>query len=210
MKHEIMIFVSTEFGQIRTIEETGRVLFCGSDAAKALGYRNPRKALTDHCKEKGVTKRDSLTNGGIQALTYIDEGNLYRLIAHSRLPSAERFESWIFDEVLPTIRRTGGYVSNDELFTDTYLPFADEETKALFKLQLMTIRQLNARIEHDQPLVKFAEHVAASRHYGGYPSPDAGQGCKENIWLQQTVSSSDLSEQCNGCAKQNDTRCHLF
>lgn len=162
MKHEIMIFVSMEFGQIRTVEENGRVLFCDADAAKALGYRNPRKALTDHCKEKGVTKCDTLTNGGIQALTYIDEGNLYRLIVHSRLPSAERFESWIFDEVLPIIRRTGGYVSNDELFTDTYLPFADEETKALFRMQLMTIRQLNARIEHDQPLVKFAEHVAAT------------------------------------------------
>lgn len=162
MSNEIMFFVCAEFGQIRTIMENDKILFCGADAAKSLGYSNTRKALADHCKEKGVTKRDTLTNGGIQALTYIDEGNLYRLIAHSRLPSSERFESWIFDEVLPTIRKTGGYVSDDDLFTETYLPFANEEIKALFKLQLKTIRQLNARIERDQPLVEFAEHVAAT------------------------------------------------
>lgn len=70
--------------------EDGKVLFCGADVAKALGYTNSRKALADHCKEKGVTKRDTLTNGGIQPLTYIDEGNVYRLITHSKLPNAER------------------------------------------------------------------------------------------------------------------------
>lgn len=110
MKNEIQIFNSTEFGSVRMLEtDEGKVLFCGADVAKALGYTNSRKDLADYCKEKGVTKCDTLTNGGIQELTYIDEGNLYRLITHSKLPNAERFESWVFDEVLPTIHRTGSY-----------------------------------------------------------------------------------------------------
>lgn len=105
--NEVKIFENEEFGKVRTIEENGKVLFCGKDVATALGYINPRKAISDHCK--GVTKRDILTTGGKQRVSFIPDGDVYRLIAHSHLPAAEHFESWIFDEVLPTIRRTGKY-----------------------------------------------------------------------------------------------------
>ena len=158
--NEIMIFTSTEFGEIRTFKENNKVLFCGSDITKALGCGNASAALNRHCK--GITKRDTLTNGGIQALLFITEGDVYRLIAHSRLPSAERFESWIFDEVLPTIRKTGGYVANEDVFVETYLPFADEPIKQLFKIQCRVINQLNERIRKDEPKVKFADHVGDS------------------------------------------------
>ena len=158
--NEIMIFTSTEFGEIRTLKENNKVLFCGSDITKALGYGNASAALNRHCK--GITKRDTLTNGGIQALLFITEGDVYRLIAHSRLPSAERFESWIFDEVLPTIRKTGGYVANEDVFVETYLPFADEPIKQLFRIQCRVINQLNKRIRKDEPKVKFADHVGDS------------------------------------------------
>lgn len=158
--NEIMIFTSTEFGEIRTLKENNKVLFCGSDITKALGYGNASAALNRHCK--GITKRDTLTNGGIQALLFITEGVVYRLIAHSRLPSAERFESWIFDEVLPTIRKTGGYVANEDVFVETYLPFADEPIKQLFRIQCRVINQLNERIRKDEPKMKFADHVSDS------------------------------------------------
>ena len=158
--NEMMIFTSTEFGEIRTLKENNKVLFCGSDITKALGYGNASAALNRHCK--GITKRDTLTNGGIQALLFITEGDVYRLIAHSRLPSAERFESWIFDEVLPTIRKTGGYVANEDVFVETYLPFADEPIKQLFRIQCRVINQLNERIRKDEPKVKFADHVSDS------------------------------------------------
>ena len=105
-------------------------------------------------------KHDTLTNGGVQALSFISEGDVYRLVAHSRLPSAEKFESWIFDEVLPTIRRTGGYVANEDIFIENYLPFLDEPYRNLFRLQMMAINQLNERIRHDQPLVEFANQVS--------------------------------------------------
>lgn len=107
--NELKIFENPEFGEIRTIEENGKVLFCGSDIAKALGYKNPSKALSDHCK--GVTKRYTPTASGKQEMNFIPEGDIYRLAAKSELSGAERFESWIFDEVLPSIRKNGGYIA---------------------------------------------------------------------------------------------------
>ena len=104
----LLTFANEEFGNIRTIEENGKVYFCGKDVAKALGYQNTNKALGDHCK--GVTKRDTQTTSGIQLMSFISEGDLYRLITHSKLPTAEKFEAWIFDEVLPEIRETGRYI----------------------------------------------------------------------------------------------------
>lgn len=105
--NELQIFNSEEFGEVRTIEIDGKPYFVATDVATALGYVNPRKAVNDHCK--GVTKRDTPTSSGVQSMSYINEGDLYRLIMKSKLPSAEKFESWVMDEVLPTIRKTGGY-----------------------------------------------------------------------------------------------------
>ena len=109
------VFSSPKFGQMRILAENGKYLFCASDAATALGYSNPRSALQRHCK--GVVKRDTLTSGGTQTLSYISEGDLYRLIVHSKLPGAEKFEHWVFDEVLPCIRKHGGYMT-DNLITE--------------------------------------------------------------------------------------------
>ena len=106
--NELQIFNNPEFGEIRTIEIEGKPYFVASDVAAALGYANPRKAVSDHCK--GVTKRDTPTSSGVQSMSYIGEGELYRLIMKSKLPSAEKFESWVMDEVLPSIRSTGYYV----------------------------------------------------------------------------------------------------
>ena len=158
MKQKIKIFENEEFGSVRTIEENGKVLFCGSDVAKALGYRRPKDAINAHCK--GAVKRRLLTNGGAQEMKMISEGDVYRLISHSRLPSAEKFESWIFDDVLPTIRKTGGYVANEDMFVDNYLPFLDDAYRNLFRLQMIAINQLNERIRHDKPLVEFANQVS--------------------------------------------------
>lgn len=112
--NQMKLFQNPEFGSIRVIEEDGKYLFCGSDMAKALGYSNSRKALIDHCK--GVTKRDTLTAGGTQQLSFIPEGDVYRLIVHSKLPSAERFERWVFEEVLPSIRKHGAYLTREKLW----------------------------------------------------------------------------------------------
>ena len=106
--NELQIFNSGEFGEIRTIEIDGKPYFVGADVAKALGYKDTVNALKQHCR--GVVKHhliDSL--GRNQEASFITEGDLYRLIMKSKLPSAEKFESWVMDEVLPTIRKTGSY-----------------------------------------------------------------------------------------------------
>lgn len=159
MENEMQIFECEEFGKVRTFrEENGRVVFCGSDVAKALGYRIPKDAVSAHCK--GAVKHRLLTNGGYQEVKFVTEGDVYRLVVHSRLPSAEKFERWIFDEVLPTIRHTGGYVANEDMFIENYLPFLDESYQNLFRLQMIAINKLNDRIRHDEPLVEFANQVA--------------------------------------------------
>lgn len=105
--NELQIFSNPSFGSIRTLDEDGKVLFAATDVAKALGYSNPHDAISKHCK--GVAKREALTNGGVQELNFIPEGDVYRLITHSNLPDAEKFERWLFDDMLPTLRKTGSY-----------------------------------------------------------------------------------------------------
>lgn len=114
--NDLKIFKNDQFGEIRTVEENGTVLFCGSDIAKALGYSNTKDALSRHCKEDGVAFHDLIDSmGREQQAKFINEGNVYRLITHSKLPAAEQFEHWVFDEVLPTIRRNGAYMTDDTL-----------------------------------------------------------------------------------------------
>ena len=107
MENMIQVFENKEFGKVRTVEENGKVMFVASDVAKALGYSRPADAITAHCK--GSVKHRLPTNGGMQDLKIIPEGDVYRLVTHSKLPAAEKFESWVFDEVLPAIRKTGTY-----------------------------------------------------------------------------------------------------
>lgn len=111
---DLKIFNNPKFGEIRTIEEEGKVLFCGRDVAKALGYANTQDALSRHCR--GVVKRDLIDAlGRKQEASFIPEGDIYRLAAKSELPGAGEFESWIFDEVLPSIRRNGAYMTPETL-----------------------------------------------------------------------------------------------
>ena len=107
--NEMQVFQNSEFGELGVLEVNGKPYFPATACAKVLGYSNTKDAIIRHCK--GVVKHDLPTNGGIQTMNFIPEGDLYRLITHSKLPAAERFEKWVFDEVLPSIRQTGGYGS---------------------------------------------------------------------------------------------------
>lgn len=120
--NEMQVFQNSEFGELGVLEVNGKPYFPATACAKILGYANPRKAILDHCKEDRVTKRDVIdTLGRTQSAKFINEGNLYRLIVKAADQSAsetirekaERFEKWVFDEVLPTIRRTGSYSASE-------------------------------------------------------------------------------------------------
>lgn len=112
MQLQIFKFQSPEeqqLNEIRTVEIDGEIWFVGSDVAKALGYAKPSNAISTHCKEKGTLKQGIPTLGGMQEVTVINEANIYRLVIKSKLPTAEKFEEWIFEEVLPSIRKKGFY-----------------------------------------------------------------------------------------------------
>ena len=141
--NQMEIFKNPEFGSIRTFEQDGKVLFCGKDVAQALGYRRPADAIAAHCK--GVCVLPTPSNGGIQQMKFIPEGDVYRLIVHSKLPSAERFERWVFDEVLPSIRQHGAYLTREKLWEVATSP------EALLKLcsDLLAEREKNAALRED-------------------------------------------------------------
>ena len=101
----IQIFKNEHFGEVRVTEVNGDPMFCLVDVAKALGYKNPAKAVIDHCK--GVTVLETPTNGGTQSIKFGREGDMYRLVLKSNAPKAEEFQAWVCDEVLPTLRKTG-------------------------------------------------------------------------------------------------------
>lgn len=159
--NELQIFNNEEFGEIRMTEINGKPYFVATDVATALGYTNPRKAISDHCK--GVTKRDTPTSSGVQQMSYINEGDLYRLIMKSKLPSAEKFEKWVMEEVLPSIRKNCGYIAGQETLSDEELL-----SKALMVAQRKIdeknniIAMQDSRIQGMIPKEIFADAVSAS------------------------------------------------
>jgi len=130
MDERFQIFKKVEFGSLELLFEDDKVYFPATECAKMLGYTNPRKAIRDHCPHG--TKRSVGVQTGLQAdgtkvmqnieLKYIPEGDLYRLIIRSKLPSVEKFEQWVFDEVLPTIRKYGVYATGSVLEQMTASP----------------------------------------------------------------------------------------
>ena len=164
MSNVIKIFENDEFGSLRTLtDEHGRIMFCGKDVASALGYSNTKDAIRRHCRwgvKHDLPHPQSPTKK--IKMIFIPESDVYRLVAHSKLPGAEKFESWIFDEILPQINHTGGYVSNEDMFIENYLPFLEEPYRNLFRLQMTAIEKLNERIRHNQPLVEFANQVTGT------------------------------------------------
>lgn len=140
------VFDHEMFGSIQIVTIEGKEMFGATHVALALGYKDPNSAVRQHCKSEGAVIHPVLTSGGTQQMKFISEGNVYRLISRSKLPAAEQFEKWLFDEVLPTMRKTGGYVADDELFIRTYLPHADETTQGLFRVMLASSRQANEQL----------------------------------------------------------------
>lgn len=105
--NELQIFRNSEFGEFNILIVEGKEYFPATECARILGYANPQEAIRAHCK--GVREFLTPTKGGEQNVRYIPEGDLLRLIVRSHLPAAQRFESWVFDEILPSIRKTGSY-----------------------------------------------------------------------------------------------------
>ena len=158
MNNELEIFKNEEFGEVRTLLINDKPYFCASDIAKVLGYSNTRDAISRHCK--GVVKSDIPTNSGIQNVSFIPEGDIYRLIVKSKLPSAERFETWVMDEVLPTIRKHGAYMTNDVIERTLTDPDYLIQLATALKEERQARLVAEQKIEEDKPLVDFANQVS--------------------------------------------------
>ncbi|PAV39970.1 hypothetical protein CJ260_00595 [Megasphaera sp. ASD88] len=161
MNNEVQVFNNEEFGQVRTIVEQGNVLFCASDVAKALGYAIPSKAVNTHCK--GVSKMEVPTSGGRQNMLFIPEGDVYRLIIRSKLPAAERFERWVFDEVLPTIHKHGAYMTDEAIYKAITEPDFLISLATELKKEKEARRKAELKIEQDKPKVLFANAVGITK-----------------------------------------------
>ena len=136
--NQLKKFNHEQFGELEVLVINNKEYFPATDVAKILGYSDPYSAVRQHTKEKGWVNHPVPTKGGRQRKKFIDEGNLYRLITNSKLPQAEQFESWVFDEVLPTIRKHGAYMTPETIEKvltdpDTIIQLAtrlkDEQTK---------------------------------------------------------------------------------
>ena len=159
--NELQIFDNQDFGKVRTLEEGENILFCASDVAKALGYKNPTEAIQDHCK-RVVERCTSDSLGRRQTMKFIPGGDIYRLAASSKLPGAEKFESWIFDEVVPTIHKHGAYMTPEALEKVLLSPDTLMQLAQNLKDEQEKRRALEHKVEKDKPKVLFADAVSVS------------------------------------------------
>ena len=152
----LKIWENPEFGELRIVDMNGEPWMVGKDVAQALGYKNPRDAIARHvdAEDKGVVKHD--TPSGEQEMTIINESGLYSLVLSSKLPGAKRFRRWVTNEVLPSIRKDGGYIKTAPGMTD-----ADIMAKAILLAQ-KTIEVQKAQIAEMTPKALFADAVSAS------------------------------------------------
>lgn len=158
--NKIMIFENEEFGKVRSTVINGEPWFVGKDIAKILGYRDTSDALKKHVDAEDKLSRYFADSGQNRLMYVINESGFYSLVLSSKLPTAKKVKRWVTSEVLPTIRKTGGYVDDPDKFVDYYLPLADEMTKQEFKILLEYNRQLHSKINKDKPKVDFADQVA--------------------------------------------------
>lgn len=141
--------VNQKFGEVRVLIEDDGVMFCGTDVARALGYAKPQNALSAHCPhalKRGVGVQTGVKSDGTPALqtidmTFIPEGDVYRLIVRSKMESAEEFEHWLFSEMLPTLRSTGGYITDESLVVNTYFSNLDDSAKSAMAAIFKNLRE---------------------------------------------------------------------
>lgn len=157
---ELEIFKNEEFGEVRTVMIDDKPYFVANDIASALGYKRPADAVSAHCK--GSVKYRYLTNGGQQEVKIIPEGDVYRLIIKSKLPNAQKFESWVMDEVLPAIRKHGAYMTEQTIEKALTSPDFLIQLATQLKQEQEARKLAEQTIEKQKPLVEFANKVSDS------------------------------------------------
>lgn len=161
---QMQSFNHQAFGDLPVVVIEGKEWFGATQVARALGYSNPHDALTKHCRKDGVAFREVIDSlGRAQQLKFINEGNLYRLITKSKLPTAEKFEGWVFDEILPSIRKHGAYMTPETIEKTLSNPDFIIGLATKLKEEQQKTAILQKQIELDKPKVVFADAVTTSK-----------------------------------------------
>lgn len=151
--NDIKVFENDAFGSVRTIGREGDVWFVGKDVAEILGYTNPSKALADHVDEEDKLNNESLSSLGQRGGWLINESGLYSLVLSSKLPTAKQFKRWITKEVIPSIRKTGGYFATPKTYVEALRALADAEEEK---------ERLSLENEEMKPKAEFYDNVTGS------------------------------------------------
>lgn len=159
---DLQLFQNPEFGRVRIVEVNGEAWMVGKDVAEALGYSNPQKAIRDHVDEDDKTVNDSFTVNGTQG-ALINESGLYSLVLSSKLPNARKFRRWVTNEVLPTVRKHGAYMTPETLQAAILNPDTMIQLCQRLKAEQEHSRQLEAENAAMLPKAVFADAVSASK-----------------------------------------------
>lgn len=178
VENKMTLFTNAELGNVRVLEIDGEPYFVGKDVAVALGYKEPQKAVRERVapEDRGVSKMD--TPGGKQEMAIINESGLYSLILSSKLPKAKEFKHWITAEVLPVIRKTGGYVNDTKQFVDYYFADCNTYGREAITLMLNETKRMANQLKAQAPKVLFAEAVEGSKT--SIPVGDLAKLIKQN------------------------------
>ena len=196
--NNLTVFNNEAFGDLRTVEKDGNIWFVASDVARALGYRNISDAISKHCRYVAKCDIPHPQGKGTLEINIIPEGDLYRLIIRSKLPAAEQFERWVFDEVLPSIRKTGKY-SVQQRLPQTYIEalealVASEKEKEKALLAKSEAEAVNAVLA---PKAEYTDNVLSSEGYMTVTqiAKDYGRSAK---WLNSILQAEGIQYKQSG------------
>ncbi len=189
--NNLQIFNSEEFGEIRTVVKDNEPMFCLSDVCRVLEIKNVSDCKS-RLREKGVVTTDTLTNGGTQRMTFIDESNLYKVIFQSRKESAERFTDWVTCEVLPSIRSNGGYIANQENLTPEQIV-----ANALIVAQNI-ITQKDKQIEEMKPKADYFDELVDRNLLTNFRDTAKEFGVKESYFINWLLEKNYIYRDCKG------------
>lgn len=177
-ENKMTLFTNEELGNVRALEIDGEPYFIGKDVATALGYTNTQKAIRDHVDNEDRLTERIVLSGQNREVVFINESGLYSLILSSKLPKAKEFKRWITAEVLPVIRKTGGYVNDTKQFVDYYFADCNTYGREAITLMLNETKRMANQLKAQAPKVLFAEAVEGSKT--SIPVGDLAKLIKQN------------------------------
>lgn len=178
VENKMTLFTNEELGNVRALEIDGEPYFIGKDVATALGYTNTQKAIRDHVDNEDRLTERIVLSGQNREVVFINESGLYSLILSSKLPKAKEFKHWITAEVLPVIRKTGGYVNDTKQFVDYYFADCNTYGREAIALMLNETKRMANQLKAQAPKVLFAEAVESSKT--SIPVGDLAKLIKQN------------------------------